>query len=135
MESWRTVWRRGFSKVLSTPGLAALRAALETDDPRLVQGATTKPPPLECVKDWPVEAADAIGFCGWQGDGLKTVIEVEEHFAKACFDADQLLLEPAACRFWLNFWDDAPRDEAFRDLLAEVVRELEMRQYETEVVR
>lgn len=135
MQSWIKVWRRGFSKVLSTPGLAALRVALETNDPRLVQGATTSPPPLQCVKDWPVEAADAIGFCGWQGDGLKTIIEVEEHFAKACFDADQLLGEPAECRFWLNWYDDSPRDEMRRELLAEVVRELELREYEMEVVR
>jgi len=73
MESWRLVWRDGFVPVLSTAGLEALRDALRGDDPRLTQGSTTTPPPLMCVQDWPVEAACALGFCGWQGDELESV--------------------------------------------------------------
>jgi hypothetical protein len=120
MESWRIVWRNGFVPVLPTTGLMALRDALRGDDPRLVQGATTTPPPLLCVQDWPVEACCALGFCGWQGEGLGTVGEVEEHFAKCCFEADQRLGEPAACRWFLNWFDDTPRDDMRRELLAEV---------------
>jgi hypothetical protein len=120
MESWRIVWRDGFVPVLSTVGLMSLRDALRSDDPRLVQGATTTPPPLMCVQDWPVEACCALGFCGWQGDALNTVGEVEEHFAKCCFEADQRLGEPAACRWFLNWFDDTPRSEMRRELLAEV---------------
>ena len=127
MESWRMVWREGFVPVLSTAGLTALRDALRGDDPRLVQGATTTPPPLMCVQDWPVEAACALGFCGWQGDSLETVGQVEEHFAKCCFEADQRLGEPAACRWFLNWFDDTPRDEMRRELLAEVERAIEER--------
>ena len=120
METWRLVWRNGFVPALSLAGLLALRDALRGDDPRLVQGATTTPPPLMCVQDWPVEAACALGFCGWQGDGLGTVGEVEEHFAKCCFEADHRLGEPAACRWFLNWFDDAPRSEMRSELLAEV---------------
>ncbi len=120
MESWRMVWREGFVPVLSTTGLMALRDALRADDHRLVQGATTTPPPLMCVQDWPVEAACALGFCGWQGDGLETVGHVEEFFAKCCFEADQRLGEPAACRWFLNWFDDASRDDMRRELLTEV---------------
>ncbi len=120
MESWRIVWRDGFVPVLSTVGLMSLRDALRSDDPRLVQGATTTPPPLMCVQDWPVEACCALGYCGWQGDALHTVGEVEEHFAKCCFEADQRLGEPAACRWFLNWFDDTPRSEMRRELLAEV---------------
>lgn len=120
MESWRIVWRNGFVPSLSVAGLEALRDALRGDDPRLVQGATTLPPPLTVVQDWSVEAACALGFCGWQGDDLTTVGEVEEHFAKCCFEADRRLGEPAACRWFLNWFDDAPRDEMRRELLAEV---------------
>jgi hypothetical protein len=127
MESWRITWRDGFTPVLSTAGLEALRDALKTDDQRLVQSVTTFPPPLMCVQDWPVEAADALGYCGWQGDGLTTVGEVEEHFARCCFDADQRLGEPAACRWFLNWYDDTPRDEMRRELLAEVERSLSER--------
>jgi hypothetical protein len=124
MESWRLVWRNGFVPVLSTAGLEALRDALQSDDPRLTQGSTTTPPPRMCVQDWPVEAACALGFCGWQGDGLDAVGEVEEFFARACFEADHRLGEPAACRWFLNWFDDTPRDQMRRDLLAEVERAL-----------
>ena len=120
MESWRTVWREGFAPHLPTVGLEALRDALASDDHRLVQGATTTPPPLMCVQDWPVEAACALGFCGWQGENLETVGGVEEFFAKSCYEADLRLDEPAACRHFLNWFDDAPRDEMRRELLAEV---------------
>ena len=124
VESWRSVWRNGFAPVLSGNGLKALAVALESDDRRLVQGLTTTPPPLMYTQGWPVEAADAIAFCGWQGDGLATVGEVHEFFAKACFDADQLLGKHSECRWFLNWYDDTPRDEMRRELLAEVQREL-----------
>jgi hypothetical protein len=120
MESWRLVWREGFVPALSTTGLEALARALREDDARLIQQATSVPPPLMAVQDWPVEAACALGFCGWQGDGLTTVGEVEEAFAKACYDADQQLGEPAACRWFLNWFDATPRPEMIRELLAEV---------------
>jgi hypothetical protein len=124
METWRKVWREGVAPQLSTAGLEALRQGLLSDDSRLLQGATTTPPPLQCVQDWPVEAACALGYCGWQGDGLETVGEVEEFFAKVCFEADQLLGEAAACRWFLNWFDDTPRPEMRRLLLAEVNRSL-----------
>jgi len=127
MESWRKVWREGLAPQLSVVGLTALQRALQTDDTRLLQGATTSPPPLECVRDWPVDAACVLGYCAWQGDGLETVAEVEEFFARACFEADQRLGEPAACRWFLNWFDDTPRGDVFRDLLTEVTRTLARR--------
>ena len=130
MENWRKVWRNGFVPVLSSFGLVQLREALRYDDLRLVQGATTSPPPLMCVQDWPVEACCALGFCGWQGDGLQTVGEVEEFFARCCFEADERLGEPAACRWFLNWFDDTPRDEMRADLLAEIEWALEERNAE-----
>jgi hypothetical protein len=127
MESWRKVWREGVASLLSTSGLEALQNALANDDARLLQGATTTPPPLQCVQDWPVEAACALGFCGWQGEGLETVAEVEEFFARTCFEIDQRLGEPAACRWFLNWFDETPRDEMREQLLAEVQRALAQR--------
>ena len=124
MESWRKVWREGLAPVLSTNGLRALRRGLVSDDPRLTQGSTTTPPPLQCVLDWPVEGACVMGYCAWQGDGLESVGEVEEYFAKVCFEADQRLGEPAAVRYFLNWFDDTPRDEVRRELLTEVNRAL-----------
>jgi len=127
MESWRNVWRKGVAPLLSTESLEVLRQGLVTDDPRLLQGATTTPPPLQCVQEWPVEAACALGYCGWQGDGLETVAEVEEFFARMCFEIDQRMGEPAACRWFLNWFDDTPRDEMRRELLIEVQRTLAQR--------
>jgi hypothetical protein len=127
MENWRNVWREGLVPLLSTQGLEALRHALVTDDARLLQGATTTPPPLSCVHDWPVEGACALGYCGWQGDDLETVAEVEEFFARMCFEIDARLGEPAACRWFLNWFDETPRDEMRPQLLAEVSRALARR--------
>jgi hypothetical protein len=131
MESWRKVFREGLAPLISTPGLAALRRALEEDDRRLLQGATTTPPPLRCVQDWPVEAACALGYCGWQGEGLETVAEVEEYFARMCFEIDQRLGEPAGCRWFLNFWDETPRPELRQLVLPEVERALAIRADQT----
>jgi hypothetical protein len=127
MESWRKVWREGLADQISTSGLQALRRALLHDDARLLQGATTSPPPLQCVQDWPVEGACGLGYCGWQGDGLETVAEVEEFFARVCYEADQKLGEPAACRWFLNWFDETPREEMRRQLLPEVNRSLAQR--------
>jgi hypothetical protein len=124
MESWRTVWREGFAPVLSTAGLAALKDALLDDDDRLTQGSTTTPPPLACVQDWPCEGCCALGWCGWQGDGLETVGDVEAYFAKLCFEADKRLGEPAGCRWFLNWFDETPRDRMRANLLIEVERAL-----------
>lgn len=120
MESWRKVWRDGLVPLLSTRSLEALRQAVLTNDGRLIQGATTNPPPLQCVQDWPVEGACALGYCGWQGEGLETVAEVEEFFARMCFEIDQRLGEPAGCRWFLNWFDETPRDEMRRELVAEI---------------
>ncbi len=132
MESWRKVWREGLVPLLSTAALEALRRGLADDDARLLQGSTTTPPPLQCVQDWPVEAACALGYCGWQGEGLETVAEVEEFFARMCFEIDKRLGEPAGCRWFLNWFDETPREEMRRELLAEVNRALALRRADAE---
>lgn len=123
----REVFLKGFCPSISTNGLVALKKALENDDIRLIQGATTTPPPLSCVQDWSVEACCAISFCGWQGDNLETVGEVEEYFARLCFEADKRLGEPAGCRWFLNWFDDTPRNEVRAELLRLVEQVLEER--------
>src|SRR5262245_1509631 len=127
MENWKRVWRRGVAPLLSMGSLESLREALERDDPTLIQGATTRPPPLQCVGDWRVEACCALCYCGWQGDGLNTVAEVEEFFARLCRGIDDLLGEPAACRWFLHWFDETPRDRMRSELLCEVCRTLARR--------
>jgi hypothetical protein len=75
---------------------------------------------LVTTKDWPVEAACAVAYAGWQGKGLATIAEVEDFFAQICFGSDQALREPAACRWFLNWFDETPRDQMWRGLLAEI---------------
>lgn len=123
MTSAELTFKNGFCPHLSDTHLRVLLEACERDDPRFTQGSTTTPPSLVCVQDWPVEAACALGFCGWQGDNLPNVGKVEEFFADACFSADATLGEPAACRWFLNWFDDTPRDE-MRTTLAEWCRDV-----------
>lgn len=130
MEAWCTVFREGFLPGFSDAGLEALREALAGNDPRLIQQGTTRPPPLMCVQDWPCEAADAVGWPAWQGGrnpACLTVGDVEEAFARACHEADARVGEEGGCRWFLNFWDDGPRDDVFRRVLAEVEFELTQR--------
>jgi hypothetical protein len=133
--NWQTVWRLGIAPQLPTAGLVALQRALATNDRRLLQGASTMPPPLQCVQDWPCEGACAIGFCCAFTDDvtLKQVSEVEEFFARVCFNCDQILGEPAACRWYLNWFDETPRDEMRAALLVEVDAEIGRRRQATAI--
>lgn len=127
LESWRKVFRDGIAPLLSLPALEALRDALADDSPLLIQGATCAPPPLQAVQEFPVEAACALGFCGWKGLSLVTVAEVEAYFARVCHDVDQRLGEPAACRWFLNWYDETSRPIMIKLLLPEVQAELDRR--------
>lgn len=125
MERWQHVWREGFVPILPLRGLLALRAALIHDDPQLIQGGTTYPPPLTQFEDHTVEGACGVGLCGWFGEQCSTVGAVEECFARYCHEADQRLGEPAASRWFLNWFDDTPRSGMRRELLAEIERALQ----------
>lgn len=124
MDPWIEVWRDGVAPCLSTAGLVALRRGLEQNDAALIQKETTEPPPRQYMLDWPADGACPIGYCGWQGDGLKTVGAVEKFFTEVCFKADQRLGEPSAVRHFLEWVDDMPREEMLPLLLAEVNRTL-----------
>lgn len=127
MESWRKVWREGIAPQLSTKALEELRYGLERDSDFLLQGATTSPPPMQSVLDWPCEGNCIITYGAWMADECNTVGECEEYFAKVCFEADSRLGEPAAVRYFINWYDDAPRDEMRREMMREVTNELQVR--------
>lgn len=134
MESWRRVWREGVLPQLTRDDLLVIEKALENNDSRLVQHVTTRPPPIACVQDWPCECACLWGFIGAfrlgglpdeaPGDGV-TVGEVEEFFARLSYEVDRRLGEAAASRWFLNFWDDNPREQVFKEMLEEVRMNLE----------
>jgi hypothetical protein len=127
MEKWRRIWREGLAPHLSRTGLQALELALIHDDQRLLQGTTCYPPLLDALRDREVEGTCAIGFCGWQGEGMTHVGQVEEYFQRICDAADAIFNEPAACRYFLNWYDDTPRDQMRRELLGEVTLALRER--------
>lgn len=124
--AWQRVWREGIAPQFTTAGLEALALALECDDLRLLQGATTSPPPLQACASWPVEACCAVSWPGWQGGAGPhlTVADLEWFFAKTCHEADRRLHEPAAIRWFMVWYDESPREEVRRLLLAEVEAEL-----------
>lgn len=118
MEAWRIVFRH-FARIANREGLTALLEALETDNPRLLQGVTTSPPPLACYVDQAVEGCCMVGFTGWR-EGCTTVTEVEEYFASMCYQIDAALNEPGGCRFLLNWYDETPREEVRAKLIPEL---------------
>ncbi len=118
--NWKNTFHEGLVPSLSLPSLRALRTALAQDDPLLIQGTTSLPPPLHALQGWPVEAACAIGYCGWMGEHLDTVAEVVDYFADVCCQIDERMREPAACRHFLNWFDETPRGEMIQALLPEV---------------
>lgn len=130
MEAWQKTWREGFAPQLDMAQLSTLREALVNNDPRLIQGTTTSPPAMMCVQDWPTEAACALGLCAaklFGGLGTAKIRDVEEQFALMCASADVRLNEAAACRYFLNFFDQTPRDRMRGLLLAEIDLELHRR--------
>ena len=128
LATWQRVWREAVAPQLSTAALLALERGLRTDDPALVQGCTTSPPPLQCVEDWPCEGACLMCYGPWRAEELGTVREVEEVFARLCFEADQRLGEPAGIRWLLSEYDQWLRAEMIRNLLPEVQHVLAYRQ-------
>jgi hypothetical protein len=125
MEKWRRVWREGLAPQLSRRGLVALQTALRNDDRRLLQGTACYPPMLDIMRERAIQGACALGFCGWQGHGLRRVGEIEDFFHRLCDAADSVFNEPAACRYFLNWYDDTPRADMRRELSAEVARSLQ----------
>ena len=93
MEKWRRVWRAGLAPHLSRAGLLALQSSLLRDDPRLLQGTVSSPPPLDALRECAVNGACAISWCGWQGQGLRSVGQVEEYFHRTCDAAAAALQE------------------------------------------
>lgn len=129
LEPWRCVWRWGFAPQFRTGSLHALAEALRTDSAELLQGATTDPLPLQSHADEIPTCLCPVGFLA-RVEGAETVADVEERFAEACMLCDRWFGEPTACRRFLNWIDDTPREVAFAALLVEIEVELVARSIE-----
>lgn len=128
-DSALVVLRDGLFPRCSTEALQFALETLEADDKRWLQGATTSPPPLQCMVDHAVEGACLFGLCGWgEITDDATVGQVEERFARLCYEVDQKMGEPAAVRYFLNWHDEAPREEVRLTLIQELDAEIKKRQ-------
>lgn len=123
MESWRRIWRTGLEPLLSDVERLALRLALETDDPRLIQGSTIDPIPVALFRDFEICGACAVAFPLWQAGGLTRVGDLHQAFQRRCAEAHRRLGESAGVAPFLNWFDETPRSSATRELLRELDRE------------
>ncbi len=131
--TWAAIWRKA-ARHLSRAGLERLREALLADDARLIQGRTCdldpQTPLYDVLHGWcgrrghPVVNACPLGYCGWQGDGLETVGEVEDFFAEVAVRTGAEAGDDFAIRLFTGWWDETPREESRRLLLEEVERSL-----------
>jgi hypothetical protein len=135
MEPWLKVWRQGFAPQASGAGLLLLRLRLRKQEidplhsavqPELLRGSTTIPEAVDGVLDWPCEAACPVGTLVI-GAGAVTVEDVQNGFGRMCLEADRRVGEEAACRWFLNYYDEAPWALVREGLLAELDREIDRR--------
>ncbi len=128
MENWRAIFREGLAPLLSDDALHALRAALEGDDARLLQGAAAHPWPTEAEPSPYVEAACPLGFALWQADRLETCAQVEVSFVRLAEAIDARMGDPLATWALTHAWDDPEREDAVRAWHGEVMLEISRRQ-------
>lgn len=118
METWRKVWREAIAPQLSREGLVALKTALETDDPTLIQGSTVRLVHNQEVTDGDQMECCPVAYAGWKA-GKTVVCEVRVFFDEVMRKADRLVGHGDS-RHFLNWWDDSPREVARLKLLEEV---------------
>jgi len=128
LSNWLLAWRLGFARVLSDEALRAIEDALYRDSAALIQRRTTSPDPVISNADEPCTGACLVSYGGLAGHKLLTVGQVERYFAACCQAASVLLDEhfhDTLCfQYFLNWFDDTPRDEVRAAMLAEVRLEL-----------
>lgn len=136
MESWEHVFRHGLSPSLTLEGLQALAHAIEADDEHLIQGATTEPPALNCTRDWFPNGCCAVAYAVWKGSDASAesvnLEYIEEGFAEASYQCGKRLNESSSVRYFLNWYDQTPRNE-MRALLLPVVRDVIQRRKDSMV--
>jgi hypothetical protein len=119
----RHAFTYGFAPQFTEATLIALRDALVSDDPRLMQGRTTEPEPVLMHHGLKIECACAIGFCAWVQNQSVTVGEVLIGYGDMLDQADRNLGRMCAYSPFLHAFDDTPREIVF-PAMAELVNEI-----------
>ena len=114
MELWREVWRENIVPQLNTKGLEALRLALLTDDPRLIQRYVVKGVSGVINKTVfnDIVGACAVGYAEWHGKDLTNCYDVVQAYLS-------VLCKPPIVGF-TPWFDMTPRQEMRKALLPEV---------------
>jgi hypothetical protein len=119
LKPWQKAFREEIAPHLSEKTLAVLRKGLDEDDPRLVQGTTVSPHPSGPIgsrgRTTPPTGACALGYCGWQGEGLNSVGDVWDFFGKFRNEVDDYALND-----FVSFFDSNERHMVFAALSSEI---------------
>lgn len=120
----RRVFAEGFAPLMSWEHLMSLHDALADGCDWLLQNATTQPPCTQETMDALCRSACAIAFGGLGS----SVGYAESEYSRLCYECDCRLGEPAACRYFLDWYDGASREVMRGELLTLVNKELRHRQ-------
>jgi hypothetical protein len=131
VERWRRVWRQGLVLQFTTLDLGALRAALASDDQRLIQGSTTVPSLAEedqqagvrCGPKTLASKACLIGLCG-MNRGLRTIGDVSDFYQEVYDTADA----DVDFQAFISWFDNASRERMRTAMLEEIDREIRLRE-------
>lgn len=118
-KAWQEVFRVAASSCLTRDELLFIRDAIGRDDKRLIQGSTAKPPAIPCVYDWPAECGCLFGLLAFRDGKQPTVAQVENEFARIV-NAIDARFPMRAAYYFLNWFDETPRDTMRAELLAEI---------------
>lgn len=112
-DRWREVWLT-IAPHLTLAALREIRAGLERDDERIMQGMTCSPPLYAIHGRLPIAATCPILFGIWQSGGCAFVSEAQDQFERLKDLAGDDM------RYLLNWIDDTDRSEMREMLIAEV---------------
>lgn len=128
----RKVWRNGIAPQLRLDQLKSLKAALERDDPKIIQGACMQ------YRDgtwWsPVVGTCAIVFNAWN-DGVSSDEALGMFFNEVCQRSDRLLQFGLSTADFISWFDSTPREEMRKAFIAELAYEIEQRELQLEKLR
>lgn len=124
--AWQRAFRDGIAPNLSDNELACLAEGIRNKDERIVNGCGIVPEPSPMNSAKTPTHADPVNYAIWVGNkDVQTVGDLEERSARVMFEADQILGQPAAVRYLLNWIDDNPLETTMPQLLAlveEIIR-------------
>lgn len=81
-----------------------------------------------------VEEACFIGYAGWQGEGLQSVVEVVDFFDRLCDRIGHKLGDYCGAGRFLDWFDKTPRQEMRYEMIKEVDLALFDRELQEHVV-